>query len=691
MRTKKTTVNSKNQIYSQLNKVFYSDLDNNNLLYIKIVRSTVSEGIIKNISIKNLPKNYYFFTADDFGENNYIQTLDVNFPILAKSEIHYKGEPVAIIAGEDLNILEKLSQLVELEIQKIALNHSKETPYAQRIIKNGKAKKNEEFTKLFNKKNHDVKGSWTEVLNAQSLSEPNGAFCEIEKGILNIYTPTLWPTHLQENLCRVLNLKKEEICIKKTESNSPHTNNIWYNTILAIITSFVTIKTKKASKLVLSCDEHIRYMTHKSPITIKIRTSVKKDGLIEANQILIEFDSGYNNPFASEYLDRLVIACNNIYIFKNFEIIAKAYESNNAPVSFNIESIDSQVFFAIENQINKIAKVTGLSPVEIRIKNFSKKLSIPFTFNIENKEEIFNTLEKTSDLKRKYYAYSLESKNKNLQTANKSNIPLRGVGISCAFNGVGYYGTNIFKNTQKIKTTLEKDGTFTINALPPSSSTLEIWKKKVNELLDIDTKQIKLINDYDFNKELNIPESVNSNLSVMNHLLQKCCLDIQSKRFRKPLPITSIKGLTQKQLKSWNKEKFTGIPFFALSFATCFVEIEIDPIIYKIKIKKILVIIDAGKIELPEVAQTSIKHSIEHTLTELVFAQSLECNNIYISFMHSENSPIQLDGLISKVLPAAFTSALTMAISKEINTIPIQTDKLFKEIASNEDTSNNKR
>ena len=65
----------------------------------------------------------------------------------------------------------------------------------------------------------------------------------------------------------------------------------------------------------------------------------------------------------------------------------------------------------------------------------------------------------------------------------------------------------------------------------------------------------------------------------------------------------------------------------------------------------------------------------------------LECSKISISFVNSENDPTQIDGLISRILPAAFTSALSQAISCEINSIPIKTDQIFKETTASENSS----
>lgn len=676
------------QLYSPLLKTYFSDLTSANMIYTKIVRSPITKGRIKSLTLEDIPKGYFLFTAADFGEENYVETLDIQTEILASSEIYYKGQPIALLAGPVFTDLLDLEKNIKMEFEKDPASKikEKEYPYAQRFIRNGKAQKPEEFTKLFSKKNYDIKGTWTSVLNAPSCNEANGAFCTFDKNILTISTPTQWPKHLQENIKRIFNLKTEEVFIRKTISSGPHTNTIWQNTVIAVMASLVAIKTGKTAQLVLSREEHFEYLIKKSPISIKIRSAVKKDGIIEAVKVLIELDSGYHNPFAAEILDRLVIAANNIYSVRNIEIIAKAYESYTPPVSFNIECIDSQAFFAIENQMQKICNVTGFLPDELRMKNFERKFSLPFTFTNEKVREAFSAIEKMYDVNRKFISYRMESKNRKIDIKNLHNFPLRGIGVACGFNGIGYFGSNIFACNQKMEATLESDGTLEIHALQPSASTLEVWKNTAAKILEIDPKQIKLNSIFDVNEDLSVPENVYANVSVMTYLLKKCCQDIQSKRFRKPLPITSTKGFTSAQKKVWNKEKFSGSPFFLSSFGTVVLELEINPYTYKIYIKNVKAVLNAGKIGIPKIAENSVKLSIQHALTELVVDENLHCDQISVSFVQSDNDPTQIDGLISRILPAAFTSALSQATGHEINTIPVKPQHFFKEMISNENS-----
>ena len=66
--------------------------------------------------------------------------------------------------------------------------------------------------------------------------------------------------------------------------------------------------------------------------------------------------------------------------------------------------------------------------------------------------------------------------------------------------------------------------------------------------------------------------------------------------------------------------------------------------------------------------------------------ENLHCDQISVSFVQSDNDPTQIDGLISRILPAAFTSALSQATGHEINTIPVKPQHFFKEMISNENS-----
>ena len=173
----------------------------------------------------------------------------------------------------------------------------------------------------------------------------------------------------------------------------------------------------------------------------------------------------------------------------------------------------------------------------------------------------------------------------------------------------------------------------------------------------------------------------------MTYLIKKSCLEIQKKRFHSPLPITSKKTITPAMKKNWNKELFSGIPFHTTSFAGIIVEIELNPDTYKTKIKGIWLVIDCGEILSIKAAENTIRLAIQKELLTLMKDESLslpyQC--LRVCFVESKNNSGQIGDLVHKILPAAFTNALSQAISDAIYKIPVSEETLYKITINNEE------
>ena len=476
------------------------------------------------------------------------------------------------------------------------------TILAQREIRTGLALTDSlSFENIFNSETAEtVANTWTSALTVPSYSETNGAICFMQGNMLNVYTPTQWLSHLRKTLSDALGINRKNIQIKKTRSVNPSSNGIWRNAVFSTQTALAAVKTGRPVKLELTRQEQLQYMEKSIPVTISNRAVVEKDGTITAMQITIDIDAGSKNPFAQEILDRLIIASCGVYNVKNVMIMGTAHESRTPPSSLNIDIIDSQAFFAIESQIQEIADVTGITPLDLREKNIRNPLEgknyTPFAFNIDHAHETLDAVSSMSDFMRKYVTYRLDSRYRtNPQNRLPFTVPPRGIGMACAFNGSGYFGTNIYTTDQSMEATMEEDGSLTLHAMPPSQAILSIWKKTASSILGIKAEDIHINSVFETEEEPQLPESVYSNLSVMTQLLRKCCKAIQVKRSKMILPITVKKGITQTQRKQWDRKGFCGIPFHSTSFAAAVVELELDPCTFREQLRGICLVIDGGK------------------------------------------------------------------------------------------------
>ncbi len=556
--------------------------------------------------------------------------------------------------------------------------------------------------------------TWKQEISSQNWQQNEGVFCYMESSNIHIYVPTKWTYLTHKAVAEVLGISIENVFIHKTKTSGVYPTGLWKTTQIALQASTVCYITRKPVKLVLSKQEQNLYM--KPGVTTKFdyKVAVKPDGHIFAMKILIDIDVGSDNPFAQEITDRITLASCNYYKTENLYIYTKTHTSRMPPTTISIKVADSQSFFAIENEIQTISNRINLLPDEIRLLNANiheskktekksakkqkneddEKMRFPFDIQVGNVSDVLSSVIKKSDFNRKYASFSMEAK---ARLEKKSQaffaLPLRGIGLASGYVVSGYNGNSVFDYYSKVEITLTTEDKLIIHCIKPSDEIQKIWKKTAVEILQIPEDNIIVNSEFQIDQLPENPEDTVSSIGIMNELIRKCCLDIQKKRFHQPLPLTAKRSVPRTSKAKWNKEEFCGTPYLATSIASTVVEVELDTYNYNEKIKGIWVTIDCGEIFDQEAAIRTIKLEIQQELSMLVKGKTVSCSQVNISFVKSNNKCGQIGALIHNTLPAAFSSALSLALATQLNELPCTEDLLFnliKNRTKNVNSENNK-
>lgn len=714
---------------------FYSDFFAENMLHAALVRSPASSGFVKEVRILNMDEGYFLFTAKDIPNNKSFKINGFEIPVFTHGKVMYRGEPLGIICGPDkekvlryCNEAEVIFDIASLEsafqsieknykrpVTKISsdldslvnelnnmpdldeVNSSKHPDInteddfgilAHREIKTGlfkeassESEKASPISKIWNntEKYSIFEDTWTQDFTDPLWAETTGAFCYSEKDTLHVYTTTKWSYLLLNVISECLDIPNEKIHIHKTKTSGPNSNGIWRNAKVAVQTALASRLTGKPVRLIFNHEEQSLFMSPGVDTKISYKTAVETEtSRIKAMEVSIDVDVGARNPFAEEIIDRLSIACTNIYSCENLHITAKAVSSPNPPTSIYAKTIDSQSFFAAENHISKISTALHQLPDTMRLINFNTACSdFPFKIPVPNAGQCIESVMRTSDFNRRFITYGLDAESRTSTLQNPFfALPLRGMGLACAYYGSGYFGKNIFSGEQKIEVTL-LDDQVVIHTPKPSEAVIAMWKKIVDKYLQFDPSKIVINSEYLYNEIPNIPEETSSSIGVMTNLLEKCCAQIAKKRFHEPLPISVKKSVSPSLKKAWNLNTFSGTPFNSTSFAACALELEVDSYTYAEKIKNIHFCIDCGEVFDKKVAERTVKHAIQIELTNMVENENVTCENINISFIPSKSAPAHIGELVHNTLPAAFSSALSLALNTHLTKLPCTQNLIY--------------
>ncbi len=717
---------------------FYSDASRDGMLYAVLVRSPAATGKVKSVTIPNLPEGYYLFTASDIPGNKKATINGQQWKILGYDDVSYRGEPVGILCGPDenkvLELLEDVSvnfDIVSLEsalekamkrqrgpVVKLSkkddsdissfVNEINDLPSLDTVIDNRRIDQNKEETvatrdirtgvfatktpaqaekKVFGNK-HDfvTEETWNLKLVPPLWKETCGSFCWKDGKHLHISAPTRWTMHLMQTVAETLSIPVENIIVHKTKTSGVFSKGMWRTSVLAAQVALASFITTKPVKLILTQDEQDSYMAPGVKTTMTYKTAVNKDGIINGISANIDIDVGCFNPFAQEITDRMSIVACNYYKPHNVHIVVTAHTSKNPPTSICIRGIDSPVFFAIENHIQKIVEQIDMLPDELRLKNLNlRKNDYPFVFENENSMQTFSRAIQISDFNRKYSSFNMDALDRIQENSNPFfALPLRGIGIASAFNVSDYYATSCFPSEDKVEITLQQNDHLTIHAINPSQGIQEIWKKTAAEILGIRKDYVSIDSDFEVDDLPVQPEDTYNTISSLNELIKKGCQDIQKKRFNVPLPITVKKSSSATAKKSFDRETFSGTPFGTTSYATAVVEVELDTYTYNERIKGIWLVIDCGELFDKVAALRAIRLEIQQELEMLVEEKSIPCENITIEFIPSKNKSGQLGELVRNTLPAAFSSALSLALATQLTKLPCTEKQLFELIKQRE-------
>ncbi len=719
MATKKTE--SKKLLRSLEASGFYSDAVKDGCLYAALVRSPAPAGKIKSITASDLPEGYTLYTSKDLPGVKSITANKNLIKIFSYGNVSYSGEPVGIIFGPDEETVYKLLDTVnitfDVENLESALNnvinnqeeaanfkefveqinempsldtvidksHVEENTsivVAEREIKFGMYKRltlAQADTKLFEKAEFTSTDTWKEKLLTPKWQETEGAFAYTEGEKIHVFAPTRWTAFTQKTVAAALNIEESQVYIHKTKSAGIYPSGLARTTQLAVQVAVASWLSKKPVRLILSQSEQENYMLPGVLTEITYRSALNKEGRLTALKILIDIDIGCANPFAQEITDRIAIAATSYYKPANLYIHAQAHTSKTPPTSISMQIIESQAFFAIENEIQKISNLSKIFPDELRLINTESPKAFPFNITTGDIQSVIQQALKASDFNRKYASFHMEAIDR-LEKDSKPffALPLRGIGVATAYIPSGYYGQTSFNNDAKMEVTLNADEKLEIHAIKPSEVIQDIWKTTAAEIIQIPKQNIQINSDFPYDQIPEQPEDSYCSISIMNELVKKCCNDIQKKRFHQPLPLTAKRTTIMTSKTKWDKEKFSGTPFHTTSFITTVVEVELDTYTYNEKIKGIWVTVDCGELYDEAAALRTIKLEIQQELTMLVKGKTVPCDAINISFIQSNNRSGQVGGLIHNSLPAAFSSALSLALTTQLTEIPCTEDLLFQ-------------
>jgi CO/xanthine dehydrogenase Mo-binding subunit len=375
---------------------YTSDIFFPRTLHAKILRSPHAHANIKSIDVSKALKLGGVKDVITYKDVPKIPTMHqfLHLPaklyydsFLLENKARHYGDRIAAVAAETAEIAEAALELIEVEYEPLPAVldlMSSDLPTSPAIhtkawrggnpidIKNNIVDMREENI-------GDVKEGFKKsdliIENTFRTSKPNPAPLERTavtavpgpSDTLDIYATTQSIHAMRKNIASSLGVPLHKINCHWTYlggSFGAHIHTGWIEPICA----FLALRNSRPVRGEKSREDmFLAYGRH--PMVIKLKTGVKSDGTFMAMDVDIVDETG---AYAFSGGSKMALAsgfCLSMYVCPNQHILGKTVYTNTPPLTAMRGAGNPQAHWAVESQMDIIAKKLGMDPIEIRLKN----------------------------------------------------------------------------------------------------------------------------------------------------------------------------------------------------------------------------------------------------------------------------------------------------------------------------------
>ena len=299
---------------------------------------------------------------------------------LAVDKVRFIGDEVAAVAATDPDIALEALHLIRVEYEELPAVFDPEE--AQR---SGAPQLHDHAPGNISREFHIKKGDSgkaflesdlvrEDVFKTQSAThaylEPHAALATWDlRGKLTLYTSTQTPYYVQQHLALTLGIAPENVRVIKPFVGGGFGGKSDGMAALDFSAALLARKTGRPVKIVYSRDEEFTAGRRKHPVTITMKTGVRKDGTLLARQCKAVLDGGAYcslGPLTTVLMGTFQTLP---YRFEHYQYDGYRIYTNKPPCGAMRGHGGPQVHFAQDLQMDMIAEELGIDPVEMAMRN----------------------------------------------------------------------------------------------------------------------------------------------------------------------------------------------------------------------------------------------------------------------------------------------------------------------------------
>ena len=425
-------------------------------LYGVVFDSPKAHGKIKSVDYlkaKEFSGVHSILTFKDIPGENQIGGIFPDEPLFADGEVHFMGQPIALILAETEAIAYKAKKLIEISIEDLpVITDPREAQAKDQLIFPQRTFQLGDSEKAFKSCKYVIEGEADNEGQEHLYIETQGAYSvPMENGNIRISSSTQGPTAVQRTAARVLGVPMHKIEVDVIRLGGGFGGKEDQATPWGVMTALGAQLTKKPVKLSMHRMDDMRMTGKRHPYRSDFKIGLSKDLKILAYEATFHQNAGAAADLSPAVMERTLFHATNSYFIPNVKATAYSCKTNLPPNTAFRGFGGPQGMFVIESAIVKAAESIGVRPREIQESNLlANGDEFPYG-QILDQCEAKNAWESTDA------AFDIKKLEKEVEDFNNNNADFKkGIAVQPICFGISF--TNTMMNNARALVHVYSDG-----------------------------------------------------------------------------------------------------------------------------------------------------------------------------------------------------------------------------------------
>ena len=614
---------------------YVDDMTLPGMLYGAAVRSSVARGKIKKISFDPQINwdDFVLVSSKDIPGKNCIALILDDQPCLAAEAVNHQEEPILLLAHADRHKLRKAVEAISIEYEPLPAVHSIEESERKSTIIWGKDNTLKSFLvekgdvdTVWKDAAHIVEGEYFTGAQEQLYIENNGmiAAYDEENGV-TVWGSLQCPYYVHKALMALFGLPEDKIRVVQMETGGAFGGKEEYPSMIAGHAALLAMKSGRPVKIIYDRVEDMAATTKRHPSRTRHRTAVSADGKILGGEIEFTIDGGAYATLSSVVLSRGTIHAGGPYYWPSVRIRTKAMATSTPPHGAFRGFGAPQCLFAVERHMDRIAQVVGISPVEVRRRNFLKPGETTTT-----QQAIREQIDLDRLLGRALELSDYDAKKKRFAEENKRGTKKKGIGIAAFLHGAGFTGSGERYLNSLVGVEADADGVVRVlvSSAEFGQGTNTVLCQIAAEALRIPYENVEIVQPDTAVVPNSGPTVASRTAMIVGKLVQSAARGIsetltKSGLLREEYSAEQFQAACGKHIAShgslkfyaryeapgdvyWDDEKYRGEAYAAFAWAVYVAEVTVDLTSYSVTVDDFVALQEIGKVLHPVLAEGQI-------------------------------------------------------------------------------------